>query len=181
MKPNSFFYSLCVLALLCFVACGEPEKPKVKIDERVRESMIERNKEWAYNEKQVINNYIRRKKWDVITTGTGLRYLVYHQGDTTQPTAQDNDLVTVNYSVYLLESDSVCYSSNGVPETFRVAMDNVESGLHEAVTYLRKGDKAKIILPSYLAFGLLGDMDKIPPQSPLIYDLEIIKIIKSQP
>jgi FKBP-type peptidyl-prolyl cis-trans isomerase len=59
-------------------------------------------------------------------------------------------------------------------------MDNVESGLHEGITYMRKGEKAKIILSSNLAYGLVGDMDKIPPQSPLVYDVELVDIIDAQ-
>jgi FKBP-type peptidyl-prolyl cis-trans isomerase len=55
-------------------------------------------------------------------------------------------------------------------------MDNVENGLHEAIQYLRVGDKAKIILPSYLAHGLTGDSDKIPPMASVLYDIELVEI-----
>lgn len=144
----------------------------------IKEEMIRQNKEWHIIEDELVEAYIRRKKLKVITTGTGLRYKIYKTADTTKPTATTGDLVTLNYAIYLLENDSLCYSSEGVPETFMVNFDNVESGLHEAMGYLREGEKAKIILPSYLAFGLIGDLDKIPPQSSLLYDVEILKIIK---
>jgi peptidylprolyl isomerase len=51
-----------------------------------------------------------------------------------------------------------------------------ESGLNEAVKLLSIGDKAKLILPSHLAYGLLGDFDKIPPQSILLIDVQLNKI-----
>ena len=35
------------------------------------------------------------------------------------------------------------------------------------------GDQAKLILPSHLAHGLLGDLDKIPPQSILLIDIQL--------
>lgn len=158
-------------------SCGNEETPKRKKDIAIpKDSMINRNKEWAIQEKAVIEDYVARKQWNVITTGTGLKYIVYEKKDSNLPTAKDGQIVTVDYKIYLLEDDSLCYASEGIPESFKVKMDNVESGLHEAMTYLREGEKAKVILPSWLAFGLIGDMDKIPPQSPLVYDIHLLKI-----
>lgn len=163
--------------LFFLISCGGSENPPRKKDVVIpKDSMINRNKEWAIQEKAVIDDYVTRKQWNVITTGTGLKYVIYRKGDTLQSTAKDGQIVTVDYKIYLLETDSICYASEGIPESFKVAMDNVESGLHEAMTYLRVGDRAKVILPSYMAFGLIGDMDKVPPQSPLVYDIHLLKI-----
>jgi len=53
----------------------------------------------------------------------------------------------------------------------------VISGLEEGILYLSEGDKAKIIIPSHLGYGLLGDLDKnIPPKATLIYDIELKSI-----
>jgi FKBP-type peptidyl-prolyl cis-trans isomerase len=41
---------------------------------------------------------------------------------------------------------------------------------------MKKGVHAKLILPSHLAHGLLGDRDKIPPQSILYIDLELVEL-----
>ena len=49
-----------------------------------------------------------------------------------------------------------------------------ESGLHEALKYLKVGDKAIIILPHFAAHGILGDMNKIPPLSTVVYDIEVL-------
>ncbi len=51
-----------------------------------------------------------------------------------------------------------------------------ETGVHEALRYMKKGDRAKLILPSYLGHGLLGDRESIPPQSILYIDLELVEI-----
>jgi len=42
------------------------------------------------------------------------------------------------------------------------------------------GDKAKLIIPSHLAFGLAGDMDQIPPLSPIVYDIEVLDKISKK-
>ena len=70
-----------------------------------------------------------------------------------------------------------CYSSksNG-PERFVVEKTDIESGLHEALKFMCTDDKAKFILPSHLAHGLIGDSDQIPPLVPIIYDIHLLKI-----
>jgi len=52
----------------------------------------------------------------------------------------------------------------------------VESGLHEVMKYLREGDRAVVIIPSHLAFGLLGDLDKVPPFSTVVYDIYLAEV-----
>ena len=41
---------------------------------------------------------------------------------------------------------------------------------------LKEGDAARFILPPYLAFGLLGDENKIPPRSTIVYNVEMLKL-----
>ena len=43
---------------------------------------------------------------------------------------------------------------------------------------MREGDKAKLIVPSHLAHGLVGDFDKIPPLTPIVVDIQLYKIVK---
>lgn len=160
-------------------SCQEEVPREVVVDyAEIKEDMIEVNKGWTEEENQMIENYIRRRNWKMNTSGTGIRYMVYEAGDARLATAEEGDVVTLNYDIRLMEGDSLCYSSEGEPESFRVAMDHVENGMHEVVTYLRVGDKAKVIMPYNRAYGLIGDMDQIPPQATLVYDLEIVKIEK---
>jgi FKBP-type peptidyl-prolyl cis-trans isomerase FkpA len=55
-------------------------------------------------------------------------------------------------------------------------MDNVESGLHEGILYMNEGSKALLVIPSHLAHGLVGDMNKIPPKSTIVYDIELLEL-----
>jgi len=43
---------------------------------------------------------------------------------------------------------------------------------------LRQGDKAKVIVPSYRAYGIAGDGNKIPSAATLIYDIYIEKVVQ---
>lgn len=52
--------------------------------------------------------------------------------------------------------------------------DQLIKGLNIVINYLKRGENAKIILPSHLAFGELGSKDlKIPPYTPLLYEITI--------
>ena len=86
----------------------------------------------------------------------------------------NGDIVELRYTLSLLDG-TVCYTSVSLgPKSFVVGNGHVEYGLDEAMLYLHNGDKARIILPPHLAFGLIGDEDKIPPRSIVMYELEVI-------
>ena len=55
-------------------------------------------------------------------------------------------------------------------------MDNVESGLHEAIQHLSPGDSAVIVIPSYRAHGLIGDQDKVPMRSSVVYRIGLVSV-----
>jgi len=165
------------------VSCSQKEEEKKDYTpeeyRQMREDLRKQNEVWHNEEMADIDAYVQRHHWNVTTSGSGLKYLIYKKADTLLPRAQEGQIAVINYSISLLD-DSVCYSSEGEPDEFLIGMDNVESGLHEGITYMRKGEKAKIIFASNLAFGLVGDMEKIPPQSPLIYDIELVDILDAK-
>ena len=169
---------IVVISCWCLVLGCSAEQPEEKpIDMKIaKEELLKQNKVWHEDEMLDIDAFVKRHNWKVTTTGSGLKYVIYKKADTTLQGAKEGKIARVNYTITLL-NDSICYTSNGEPDDFVIGMDNVESGLHEGVTYMRKGEKAKIILSSNLAFGLVGDMDQIPPQSTLVYDIELVDIL----
>ena len=70
-----------------------------------------------------------------------------------------------------------CYNSDkdGL-KLIELGKAEVESGLEEGILLMKVGDKAKLVIPSHLAFGLLGDENKIPKRATLIYDVELVEI-----
>lgn len=136
--------------------------------------LIERNKQMHLQETKAIKAFIQEKKWPMTETGTGLHYWIYENG--TGEMAKTDDIVTISYVVSLLDGEEVYRSDAGSGGSFKIGMDNVESGLHEMLLLMRVGDKAKVVLPSHLAFGLTGDSGKIPQSAPLVYDIQLIGI-----
>ncbi|MFC2176479.1 FKBP-type peptidyl-prolyl cis-trans isomerase [Bacteroidota bacterium] len=133
------------------------------------------NKDLVESETEDVEHYIKRHGWNMISTGTGLRYQIYKEG--TGRKVEEGKAVRFNYETSLL-TGKTCYTSKKYgPKEFLVGKGGVESGLEEAVLYLREGDRAKIILPSHLAFGLLGDEDCIPKRATVVYDIEITTVL----
>jgi len=154
--------------------CSEKKKTTGQTLEEIQKGMIESNKIKHQDETKRIHEYIKDKKWPMTETRTGLNYWVYEKGTGAQ--AKEGEVAVLSYSVELFDG-TICYTKSiENPGRFLIGQDNVESGLHEAVQLLHAGDKARLILPSHLAFGFTGDFDKIPQDASLVYDVQLIAI-----
>ncbi|MBK9290644.1 MAG: FKBP-type peptidyl-prolyl cis-trans isomerase [Bacteroidetes bacterium] len=167
-----------VLALFAF-SCGGPaaehqdDEPATK-EADLKESLIKANRYLIRSEEEDIDDFLRRYGWKMQKTGTGLRYSIETPGKGDK--ARYGQLVTLKYKVMLLTGDVIYDSEQLGLKQFVVGRGGVETGLEEGIVMLRKGDKAKFILPSHLAFGLLGDSEKIPPRTPIVYLIEVVDI-----
>jgi FKBP-type peptidyl-prolyl cis-trans isomerase FkpA len=170
-----FICGFAVAGFAIFLAsCGEDPRPS-RSTSNIRmmdDTLIKYNKGVALTEDQEIKDFAARYGWDIRSTQTGLRYLIYKQGS--GPIAQRGRIAVVRYQVNLLNGKKVYSSDSLGPKEFVISHGGVEPGLEEGILLLRTGDRAKFILPSRLAFGLLGDGNKIPPGAALVYDLELV-------
>ena len=112
---------------------------------------------------------------NVKETSTGLQYVVEKEGTGAQPTAEDE--VTVHYTGRLLDGTVFDSSVNrGEPATF--PLNRVIPGWTEGVQLMKEGAKYTFFIPSDLAYGPQGIPGAIPPHSTLIFDVELIKVVK---
>ncbi len=115
------------------------------------------------------------KRVEVKTTASGLQYEVLKDGDGEQPTAQDQ--VEVHYTGKLI--DGTVFDSSverGMPATFGVTQ--VIPGWVEALQLMKAGSKWRLFIPSQLAYGPQGAGGIIGPNATLIFDVELLKVIK---
>lgn len=172
-------YLVVIILLLSLFACtNDNDKMEIADENWSKDKSIAMNSEFAGEEEVEIEMFLAsHHDWKMTKTGTGLRYMIYQKGDG-KDSAKVGDIVTVNFEISLLDGE-ICYSSSEKgAESFMVEKSDVESGLHEGIQYLCEGDRAKLIIPSRAAHGLIGDTEKIPPLSPLIFDIELLKISK---
>lgn len=176
MRKNVFIFSLFIVLLVSFFSCGRthsPENSEVS-EEELKEPLLKANKYLLRQEEEDINDFLRRYKWNMQKSGTGLRYMIDSVGS--GPKVAYGNIVKLKYKVKLLTGETIYDSENTGMKEFVAGRGGVEAGLEEGIKLLRKGDRAKFVLPSHLAFGLLGDEDKIPSRTPIIYELQVIDI-----
>ncbi|MEZ4936928.1 MAG: FKBP-type peptidyl-prolyl cis-trans isomerase [Crocinitomicaceae bacterium] len=166
-----------IIGFLLMWSCSEEPKEEVKreIPKYDKEKSIEMFKEFTEEEKEEIDNFIKRHPdWKLQFTETGLYYTIYKEGEG-EP-IQYGQTAVVRYEISGLDG-TVYYQSDSLQtESFKVDKADIESGIHQGVKYMNKGSKAKFIIPSHLAHGLIGDLDKIPPLSSVVYDVELVAI-----
>lgn len=116
-----------------------------------------------------------KKREGVITTESGLQYEVLTEGNGPKPV--DGDKVRVHYHGTLI--DGTVFDSSvdrGEPAVFGV--NQVIKGWTEALELMPVGSKWKIYLPASLAYGERGAGADIGPNSTLIFEVELLEIVK---
>ena len=133
-------------------------------------------KQDAKNQRLAIDSKIfleqNKQKDGVMTTESGLQYLILSEGRGNNPTLNDN--VTVHYHGTLI--DGTIFDSSvdrKQPATF--PLNGVIPGWQEALQMMSVGSKWKIFIPSELAYGESGT-GAIGPNSTLIFEVELLSI-----
>ena len=113
------------------------------------------------------------KREGVVTTASGLQYEVVQKGDGPTPTA--NDVVSVHYEGRLVDG-TVFDSSIQRGSPIDLPVNGVIAGWVEALQLMHVGEKVKLFIPSELAYGDQSPSPVIPPNSVLVFDLELLGI-----
>lgn len=116
-----------------------------------------------------------KKKEGVKTLPSGLQYKVLKEG--TGETPSETDKVKVHYTGTLIDGTKFDSSyDRGEPAVFPV--NGVIKGWTEALLKMKEGAKWKLFIPHELAYGERGAGQQIPPYSTLIFEVELISIVK---
>ena len=170
---NKILLTFALFSIVAVLAgCTDNQDDRSANWKQEKEKLEEANRYLVKQEKEIINEYINNSGNEFVETGTGLRYRIVNQG--IGSIIKTADIVTIEYEEGLINGEIVYSSDNEGLKTFVVGRGGVERGLEEAVLHLHRGDEAEIIMPSYLAYGLTGDGNRIPPKSIIIYKLKII-------
>ena len=169
-----------ILALLIvFSSCQGQEKQnraplQTQKQNQIKEALIDANKQRMLEEVENINNYVDRHQLIMKTTPTGIRIMTIKEGTGPKPKLLSD--VSLKYKINLLDGSYVYSSDSSGVLSFIVGQSSEPSGLQEALLSIHQGEKALVIIPYYLAYGLTGDGDKIGGGESLVYQVELIKV-----
>jgi FKBP-type peptidyl-prolyl cis-trans isomerase FklB len=170
---------------------GKDEKPLMADDIArsyimlfINEREAKKAQEKAELDKEVYKDYIgqneaflatNKDKAGVTTTASGLQYEVLVMGSGPKPTAEST--VKVNYVGTLIDGTEFDSSiKRNEPAQFPVS--GVITGWTEALQLMPVGSKFKLYLPQSIAYGATGAGEAIKPYSTLIFEVELLEIIK---
>ena len=121
-----------------------------------------------------LDEYLRNSHLPTQTSPEGLHFMIERPG--TGPSPVDGDYVLIHYEGRLLDSTLFDQSEPSDPLVFRVANREVIKGLDLGVQLLKKGGKARLFLPASLGYMQYGVEGSVPPDSPLMYEVELLDI-----
>ncbi|MCF8059825.1 MAG: FKBP-type peptidyl-prolyl cis-trans isomerase [Bacteriovoracaceae bacterium] len=152
-----------------------PDEYRVKIQALFKERMTKA----AQTEKDSGKSFLEKfsKEKDVVTTESGLAYKILSEGKGAKPAATET--VKVHYHGTL--TDGTVFDSSkerGQPVTF--PLNRVIKGWTEGVQQVKEGGKIKLVIPSELAYGDSGAPPKIPGGATLVFEVELLEIVKEE-
>jgi FKBP-type peptidyl-prolyl cis-trans isomerase len=114
----------------------------------------------------------------VITTDSGLKYQDLKPG--TGEAAKKGDRVRVHYTGWLAKGGKKFDSSldRKMPFEFPLGAGRVIKGWDEGVAGMKVGGKRKLMIPAKLAYGSRGAGRDVPPDADLIFEVELLEIVK---
>lgn len=145
-------------------------------EQAAKVAKAEQEKELAKKqESSKLQSYLKANKINVAPTGSGLYYIEQKAGNGKQ--AATGKTVKVHYTGTLLDGKKFDSSlDRKQPFEFVLGQGQVIPGWEEGIAKMKEGGKARLIIPSKLAYGENGRMPTIPPSATLIFDVELIEV-----
>ena len=149
-------------------------KDKEKAKEKAKTAKFaDRMKKEAEQIKKLIAELKKKHKADVVTTESGLRYIVVQKGAGNPPAK--GTTISAHYTGTLADGTKFDSSRDrGVPLKFPVGVGRVIPGWDEALLQMKKGEQRILIIPHKLAYGERGAGSAIPPFATLVFDVALV-------
>lgn len=115
-------------------------------------------------------------KWpQAKATATGLRYLVQREGQGER--AKPGDIVRVLFKGMFFDGRVFDQALDpAAPFTFRIGRGEIIDGWEEGIALMKVGEKCLLLVPYDLAYGSRGQPPRIPRQTSLVFEVEMLAI-----
>jgi len=165
--------------ILLFLGCKEPEarRPVVQKTTNVYQQLVASNKKLNAIEEQKIAAIIAKDTLHQYYTSPNGFWYFYNKKikkDTLTPKA--NDLVTIEYSISDLEGNPIYTAEELGIKTYKVDKEDFIPALQHGIKLMHKGETLTFVIPSYSAFGVSGDGNKIGINQSIISKVTLIDL-----
>lgn len=173
-------FSLIIMLLIFTVACSNTEarKPIVRKTSSFMSESIERNQALA----QVENELLKRKMEidstrEYFNSEQGFWYSYDKKVDPEAPQPSTGDQVFYTCEIRNLGNEVIFSKEEIGTRSYLVDKEELISGLQDGLKFMREGEAMTFLFPSHKAYGYTGS-DRIAPNQPLIYRVELIELKK---
>lgn len=165
---TTILYEVQLLQIRTVEAVKQEREARKKAEEEEKQQLKEA-------EQGKIDKYVQENSITGLPLPSGLYIISIKEG--AGPMVKPGNKVTINYTLSLLDGFELenTYKTNK-PIEFQVGSMQVFKGWEEAILKMKKGGKAKLIMPSNMAYGSSGMGENIKPYSPLVCELEILEV-----
>lgn len=164
-----------IFSVFLMISCGKNAQVHPPVGGVLSEKDLETSKNRAKNlnllERKQIQDWINHQEKEFYSTG--LNYWTDVKNSESRSKKEDGELVSYEYFLYDFSQEKL----------YEKPIKNIDAALgkfeelkavDDAVRYMKKGEKATLLVPSVLAFGTYGDDEKIPNDMPLIIKLKVL-------
>ena len=145
------------------LSCSDPA-PQIPVNKMEREdvkgSLMEMNKQFYDLENEEITRFIDSTKWQGKREGTGIGIRIIKD-------------VTISYSIKMLDG-TTCDKLTKVVKTINLEKGEMIMGMREAILGMTISETSEFIIPSYMAYGVVGFPKCIPGWTPIICEITLI-------
>lgn len=163
LSPLTLLLALAIVLGAC-KDDSTTDKAAIEAQKKVDEALVQR--------------FVAAQRLTATRTASGLYYVQERPGTGAQATAGKR--VTVHYRGYLINDSVETYKfdssyDRAQPISFLLGNGQVIAGWDEGIALMKKGEKAQLIIPSYLAYGTTGS-GAIPSNAVLSFHVELLDI-----
>jgi FKBP-type peptidyl-prolyl cis-trans isomerase len=167
-----------ISALVFFSSCGN-EQPQIPANKQPKnytaENLLEINRVLAEQEEKGIEAYLQKSDIEFTKSPMAFWYHISKQGEGRQ--IAKGDQVYITYNLKMIDG-SVCYTpDDGGDDTIIIGRYDIIKGLDEALLLLNEGGEGTFIIPSDLAFAMIGDQACVGAKKTVIYEIKSIEIL----
>lgn len=177
MKSHIFAYFL--LFTFCMISCKSPapRKPVVSKSSTFINESIERNKKIYEKEKVFIENMITKDTVNTyLASESGFWYYYTKKDSVDKPTPLFGNKVSFTYDVTDLNGKAIYSKKDLGLQKYTIDQEELFSGLREGLKLMKTGEEITFIFPSQMAYGFIGDNNRIGINVPIVCNVTLKSI-----